>query len=1311
MQRRVVRLVAATVVMALALVTPVRADGTAPPEPARPTPRAIGPLLPGWVPPSCDQPAHTQEAYDRSGHCLWSSDHLTFQGTTWHHDAFAILTVVPVIPMCTESSGSYTTCTSSVGVTSIRTLTGPGEENLNAGLRAVADPLACGRPVEGHERCRYGFNEEYSGPVPVILHGQVTIQNVPQESAEGSTDCHQTRPDEEAPWETRCTLQHWASTVGQIYPEGYDTTDDPPTAAFDVQVDDVAERRVSFLNTSSDEEDVVSALTFAWDFGDGATSDAFSPTHTYAETGTYTVRLTVTDTGGNVVSTTRQVVFGAGLEVNSTGDAPALDPGGPHGCDTGATVGEDGVPECTLRAALQVAAAEGAGEITFDIEAGGGVPTIEIGDPLPPVPASTTLDGTSQPGELVRLSGGGTDSWLLDVTGSDVRLSGLVLDGANTGLVLRGEGATIEGNRFGTDTSGGSVGEGLDLGIYVLEGAAGAQLSGNQVVASSTGILVDARDVTISDSLVGVDATGGASLGDMGFGLVSAGASTTLSGSTVRGAAASVLVSTPDASGAVVTGNRVGVARTSDTPLDDRGRGIRIDGAPGATVSGNVVVPARWVEGGIEVIGGVQSFLDDDGALALFTSSSAEDSPVTGGRATVASNTVRGIADDGLSPAHGIFVWDDAPEVTVSGNTVSGAARHAIAVAGGAGHVVTANHLGSTSPGPPEPVADGISLSGVSDSTVGPGNVIVTEGDGVQTFGPSPEVTVTGNTITGPADGTGQGVGLSSEGGATVVSDNQISGFSTGVAVPATAATVTANTIIDATTGIRAGGATPTISRNVVARGELGIFATGATPAVSDNIVTSTTGAAVSVDGADATVSRNLVGTTTRGGGVVGNDGDGIVLLSGPATVEGNEVVGTAGDAIKVGPSVVATLGSNRIADTDGAPIEVAGSTAPTVPTIAAVEQETIDGSVRTTLLVSGLPPDDPGKIEVFANDDCADGEAERVLGVTRTKAPNATSRLIQLIDRPTSDHFTVTYTTGEGRTSALSTCASITSYPDADGDGSSEPFDDLFGGDDDPTRATVVTDDEQLLGLFIDPFDPETGIGGGRFTRTGIVDDPAPAGHPDGFALSYGAITFWVEGLEIGATTVVNLVQLDGPAGAAGDSYWKYGPPTPGAAPRWFAFTLDEATRTGAETGAVDVPGYGLRRSWILLLTDGQRGDSSSPDGIIVDPGGPAVGGSELDDPSDPTGNVDPGDTGSEAPPAGATPPAGPLARTGTTVLRMLVLAAALVLVGLAATLTVHRRIRSGRGRRPSWGDAGPVVHPADRAIMSGHGVPRPRC
>jgi PKD repeat protein len=57
-----------------------------------------------------------------------------------------------------------------------------------------------------------------------------------------------------------------------------------------------------------------------WNFGDGSSSTAASPAHTYASAGTYTVQLTVTDNGGLSNSISKQVTVssggGAGVSVS-----------------------------------------------------------------------------------------------------------------------------------------------------------------------------------------------------------------------------------------------------------------------------------------------------------------------------------------------------------------------------------------------------------------------------------------------------------------------------------------------------------------------------------------------------------------------------------------------------------------------------------------------------------------------------------------------------------------------------------------------------------------------------------------------------------------------------------------------------------------------------------------------------------------------------------------------------------------------------------------------------------------------------------
>jgi chitodextrinase len=69
-----------------------------------------------------------------------------------------------------------------------------------------------------------------------------------------------------------------------------------------------AEGSPIFLNGNSSTDPDGDALTFEWEFGDGTTGTGATPSHTYADNGTYQVKLTVTDVYGAESSTTTQVV-------------------------------------------------------------------------------------------------------------------------------------------------------------------------------------------------------------------------------------------------------------------------------------------------------------------------------------------------------------------------------------------------------------------------------------------------------------------------------------------------------------------------------------------------------------------------------------------------------------------------------------------------------------------------------------------------------------------------------------------------------------------------------------------------------------------------------------------------------------------------------------------------------------------------------------------------------------------------------------------------------------------------------------------
>jgi PKD repeat protein len=99
----------------------------------------------------------------------------------------------------------------------------------------------------------------------------------------------------------------WYGTDEEFY-EVHDITvfrGQKPTAGFSHEVDATDAKKITFTSTSVDPEN--GPLQYRWAFGDGTSSSAANPVHTYATAGAHEVTLTVTDNTGQSDSVTRTV--------------------------------------------------------------------------------------------------------------------------------------------------------------------------------------------------------------------------------------------------------------------------------------------------------------------------------------------------------------------------------------------------------------------------------------------------------------------------------------------------------------------------------------------------------------------------------------------------------------------------------------------------------------------------------------------------------------------------------------------------------------------------------------------------------------------------------------------------------------------------------------------------------------------------------------------------------------------------------------------------------------------------------------------
>src|SRR5262249_51791201 len=115
---------------------------------------------------------------------------------------------------------------------------------------------------------------------------------------------------------------------------------------------------------------------------------------------------------------------------------------------------------------------------------------------------------------------------------------------------------------------------------------------------------------------------------------------------------------------------------------------------------------------------------------------------------------------------------------------------------------------------------------------------------------------------------------------------------------------------------------------------------------------------------------------------------------------------------------------------------------------------------------------------------------------------------------------------------------------------------------------------------------------------------------YPPGTTAAYFPLGFFRFSVAVGpgqAETLTLQLPSDVPVPTL---YWKFGPTPDNSTPHWYNFLFDPQTQTGAVfSGQIDpISGEQVPFGEIVLhFIQGQRGDDSVEDDLIVDAGGPA--------------------------------------------------------------------------------------------------------
>jgi hypothetical protein len=180
------------------------------------------------------------------------------------------------------------------------------------------------------------------------------------------------------------------------------------------------------------------------------------------------------------------------------------------------------------------------------------------------------------------------ESILFQVGGSTSGSRNVISGNYGPGISAAGGKSNVTGNYIGLNASGtaaiGNVGPGIEL----RKGGGNLTIAFNVIAGNAHGIILEGKDVGITNNIIGLDATGSIDLGNRGSGILVKGGSATISLNTISGNDGDGITATD--SSLMVKDNRIGTNSFGSVAIPNSGHGLSHHGQfQIATIRGNLV--------------------------------------------------------------------------------------------------------------------------------------------------------------------------------------------------------------------------------------------------------------------------------------------------------------------------------------------------------------------------------------------------------------------------------------------------------------------------------------------------------------------------------------------------------------------------------------------------------------------------------------------------------------------------------------------------------------------------------------------------